>query len=140
MPSVPTNQPNDWREARRMQAWAFHQLGWSQYKIAEALGVSQSAVSQWLTAVRESGNVSALRRRPPSGRKAFLTAEQFAQLPLLLARGATAFGFSANNWTTRRVALVIQQQFGVCYHPGHVSRLLNQHCPGWQQREKAEER
>jgi len=122
-----------------MQAWALHQLGWSQYRIAAALGVSQSAVSQWFTAVRESGNVSALRRRPPSGRQALLTAEQFAQLPSLLARGAAAFGFTANNWTTRRVALVIQAQFGVCYHPGHVSRLLNQHCPGWQLWEKEEE-
>jgi len=139
MPSVSTNQPNDWRETRRMQAWAFHQLGWSQYRIAEALGVSQSAVSQWFTAVRESGDVNALRRRPPAGRQAWLTAEQFAQLPLLLARGAAAFGFTANKWTARRVALVIQQQFGVCYHPGHVSRILNQYCPGWQQREKEEE-
>lgn len=84
--------------------------------------------------------MNALRRHPPAGRQAFLTAEQFAQLPLLLARGAESFGFAKNRWTTRRVALVIQQQFSVCYHPGHVSRLLNQYCPGWQQREKEEER
>jgi len=139
MPSVPTNQPTDWREARRMQAWGLRQLGWSQYRIAEALGVSQSAVSQWLIAVREGGGIRALRRHPPAGRKAFLTDEQFAQLPLLLARGTESFGFAENKWTTRRVALVIQQQFGVSYHHGHVSRILNQYCPGWQKREKEEE-
>jgi transposase len=27
-------------------------------------------------------------------------------------------------WTTERVAVLIHQQFGVSYHPAHVSRLL----------------
>jgi transposase len=136
MSSMPAIQPTDWREERRMQAWALHQLGWSQYRIAAALGVSQSAVSQWLTSARDSGGVSALRRHQATGRKAFLTNEQFAQLPLSLARGAESFGFADNKWTTWRVAIVIQQRFGVSYHPGHVSRILKQYCPGWQNREK----
>jgi transposase len=136
MSSVPAIQPTDWREERRMKAWELHQMGWSQHRIAAALGVSQSAVSQWLKYARNRGGVSALRRHQAPGRKAFLTDEQFAQLPLLLARGAESFGFAGNKWTTRRVASVIQQRFGVSYHPGHVSRILKQRCPGWRKMER----
>jgi transposase len=80
--------------------------------------------------------VDALRRHPAPGQRAKLTNEQFAQLPLLLSRGAESFGFRGDKWTTRRVAAVIQQIFGVSYHPGHVSRLLQQHFPGWRDTKK----
>jgi transposase len=46
---------NDWREARRFRAWELHQKGWSQVRIAEALGVTPGAVSQWLKPAREEG-------------------------------------------------------------------------------------
>ena len=58
-----------------------------------------------------------------------LTAEQRAQLPALLAHGAEAYGFLGDLWTTKRVASVIRREFGVRYHPAHVSRLLRQ--IGW---------
>jgi len=45
-------------------------------------------------------------------------------LPRLLARGARAHGYATDLWTTKRVATVITREFGVHYHPAHVSRLL----------------
>ena len=68
--------------------------------------------------------VEALRHQPPPGATPKLSPEQRAQLPGLLARGAEAFGFRGKVWTTKRVAQMIQQQFGVSYHPAHCSRLL----------------
>jgi transposase len=47
--------PTNWKEARRLQAWHLKQQGWSQRQIAEALGVSEGAVSQWMTRAREAG-------------------------------------------------------------------------------------
>ena len=124
--------PPDWRESRRWQAWELHQQGWSQDRIAQALGVTQGAVSQWIRRVRDSsGDVNALRRHPAPGRQPALTDEQFAQLPALLAQGAEAFGFQGDRWTTQRVGAVLNLVFGVSYHPAHVSRLLRKHCPGW---------
>jgi predicted transcriptional regulator len=41
-------QKQDWREARRYRAWELKQQGWKQKDIAQALGVSEAAVSQWL--------------------------------------------------------------------------------------------
>jgi transposase len=45
-------------------------------------------------------------------------------LPELVAQGAQAHGFRGDVWTCERVAIVIRKEFGVSYHPAHVSRLL----------------
>jgi transposase len=121
----PQQQLNEWR---RLRAWALHQDGWSGRAIAQALGVTPGAVSQWLKRAREGGP-AALRHRLPPGSAARLSSEQQAQLPTLLAYGAEAYGFLGDVWTSKRVAAVIQQEFGVVYHRAHVSRLLRQ--IGW---------
>jgi len=115
----------NWREERRMQAWKLHEQGWKQKDIATALGVTEGAVSQWFKKAREQG-VEALKHQPPPGATPKLSAEQRAQLPSLLRQGAEAFGFRGQVWTTARVAQMIEQQFGVKYHPAHCSRLLRQ--------------
>lgn len=120
--------PKDWREARRLRAWELQQQGWKQNKIAEALGVTDGAVSQWLARARAEG-VEGLRTRTSPGAPVRLSVEQRAQLPALLARGAPAFGFIGDVWTRARVAEVIKRQFGVAYHPDHVGRLLR--AVGW---------
>jgi len=102
--------------------------GWSQQKIAEALGVTAGAVSQWVRRGREGGE-EALKSRPRPGAAPKLTAEQRAQIPLLLAQGAEAFGFRGDVWTAKRVATVIRRAFGVRYHPNHVGKLLR--SAGW---------
>jgi transposase len=118
----------EWREERRLRAWTLKAKGWSQQKIAEALGVTGGAVSQWMRRGREGG-VEALKRRPRPGPMPKLTVEQRARLPELLAQGAEAFGFRGDVWTAKRVATVIQREFGVRYHPNHVGKLLR--AAGW---------
>jgi transposase len=118
----------DWREARRERAWDLKQKGWKQKDIAEALGVSTGAVSQWLKRAEEKGP-EALRRQPRQGAIPRLTADQLAQLAALLKRGAEAFGFQGEVWTQPRGAALIQAQFGVAYHPAHGGRLLKR--LGW---------
>lgn len=117
-----------WREGRRLRAWQLHRMGWAQSHIAEALGVTQGAVSQWLKRAAPGG-VEALHAHPPPGRTPLLSPAHLAQLEDLLMQGAEAFGFRGELWTRRRVAHLIQEQFGVSYHPGHVSRILMQ--IGW---------
>jgi transposase len=66
-----------------MQAWHLKQQGWSQRQLAEAMGVSEGAVSQWMTRARHGGS-EALRRRPPPGAPRRLSPDQLARLPELL--------------------------------------------------------
>src|SRR6478736_6670055 len=123
-----TGRAKEWREERRLRAWALKAQGWSQQKIAEALGVTAGAVSQWMRRGREGGE-EALKSRPRPGAEPKLRAEQRAQIPVLLARGAEAFGFRGDVWTAKRVATVIRKEFEVRYHPSHVGKLLR--AAGW---------
>src|SRR6266542_1192604 len=115
--------PSSWREGRRLRAWDLAELGWKPCRIAEALGVTAGAVSQWFKRARQAGE-AALCDRPRPGRLSRLTTEQHQRVPELLGRGAEAFGFVGERWTRERVAEVVRREFGVSYHPAHISRLL----------------
>jgi transposase len=118
-----SSQTTDWREGRRLRAWELKQQGWNQREIARALGVTEGAVSQWMKRGHQGG-VEALRKRTSPGAPPRLSEEQRAHLKELLAQGAPAHGFRGDVWTCERVAEVIRKEFGVVYHPAHVSRLL----------------
>jgi len=118
-----SKEATDWREGRRLRAWELKKEGWPQQRIAEALGVSKGAVSQWMKRGRQGG-AEALKRQPAPGATPRLSDEQRARLPELLASGAPAHGFRGEVWTCERVAEVIRRELGVGYHPAHVSRLL----------------
>lgn len=112
-----------WKEDWRMRGWELHKSGWKQKAIAEALGVAESTVSAWVRK-GNAGGLEALRNQPGRGRRAKLSAAQRKQLPELLQRGAESYGFRGNLWTNPRVAQVIFREFGISYHPAHVSRIL----------------
>ncbi len=112
-----------WKEARRLQALALKQQGWKQTEIAEALGVTDGAVSQWMQVVDEHGAV-ALLAQPHPGRPPELSAERKTVLPDYLAHGAEAYGFRGDVWTCERIAKVNEWEWGVSYHRSHVARLL----------------
>jgi transposase len=114
---------SDWKEARRFRGLELVQEGWSQQDVAEALGVSQGAVSQWVNATDLIGP-QALLARPHTGAPPRLSPVQREQLLAYLAQGAEAYGFRGAVWTCARVGVVIEQEFGVQYHKAHVARLL----------------
>jgi transposase len=118
----------DWKEWRRMRAVKLKREGWSQREIAAALGVSDPAVSHWL-AIAERDGVDALRSHPAAGPVPRLTAEQRRLIPEFLWHGPEAYGFRGQVWTCARIALVLEEEFGVRYHKDHVGRLLKE--LGW---------
>jgi transposase len=128
MTALRSQQATNWREGRRLRAWELFQEGWPQQRIAEALGVSKGAVSQWLSRAKAQGP-QALRHCKPPGRHSKLTHQQRLQLLELLAQGAEALGFPGDVWTQPRVAQVIRRHFGVQYHPSQVGRILK--ACGW---------
>jgi transposase len=75
-------------------------------------------------ACQRKGRASLETQEPPPGAPPRLSEDKRARLPELLAQGAQAHGFRADVWTCERVAIVIRREFGVSYHPAHVSRLL----------------
>jgi transposase len=120
-----TNEQREWQRRRAFTLW---QHGWWQKDIARALGVSEGAVSGWIKRGREGGE-EALKTRSRPGPTLRLIAEQRAQVPELLARGAEAWGYRGDVWTCRRIADIIQRTFGVRYSAEHIRRLLQ--TAGW---------
>jgi transposase len=111
------------REVRRFRALALKEQGWKQAKIAEELGVTPGAVSQWLKRAREEGRDS-LYSRKGGGPKPRLEETEIQRLPELLAPGPQAYGFRGNSWTRSRIIAVIQQVYGVQFSHGHIGRIM----------------
>jgi transposase len=120
---MPKDKSTTWKEERRKRAWALYQTSWKQKDIAEALGVPQDAVSQWIKRGRTSGEAG-LTEQPNSGAPMRLSAADRQKLPGLLERGAESFGFRDELWICARVGKLIEREFGVRYHPAHFSRIL----------------
>src|SRR5215207_7152856 len=120
-----SKEATDWREGRRLRAFELKQQGWSQQEIADALGVSKGAVSQWMKRARQGG-VQALKRQAAPGAPPRLSEEQRARVPEILERGAEAYGFRGELWTCERIAEVIRREFNVSYHKDHVGRVLKE--------------
>jgi transposase len=114
-----------WKEARRLQALSLKRKAWKQIRIAEALGVTEAAVSQWFSTL-DKHDATDLLARPHTGRPPELTHEQKNLIPDLLSHGAEAYGFRGDVWTNPRVAKVIEWEWAVVYHRSHVARLLKE--------------
>lgn len=115
--------PHDWREWRRLRAVQLKQQGWYQRDIATALDASEESISRWLARARHGG-LDALRAHPAPGRPPKLSLAQKHMIPEFLWHGPEAYGSRGQVWTRARIARVIEDEFGVCYHKGHVGRLL----------------
>ncbi len=92
-------------------------------EIAKTLRVSLSGVSKWLKIYSEKG-VDGLLEGRRSGRPGFLSDLDKILLCDIIDSGPIAYGYVSGLWTSIRIADVIEQEFGVRYHPGHVRKLL----------------
>src|SRR5262249_402661 len=95
----------DWKEQRRWRARELKREGWTHEAVAEALGVTKGAGSQWMQRVADQGE-EGLRARPHLGARSKLTAEQKHRLPDCLSHGADAYGFRGEFWDRARVGEV----------------------------------
>jgi transposase len=120
--------PSDWKEQRRLRALALKRAGWTHEEVAEALGVSKGAVSQWMRRVAAAGE-KGLRTHHHPGAIPKLTPAQQHRLPDLLSPGAEAYGFRGEFWNSARVREVIRHEFQVSYHKHYIARLLR--ALGW---------
>jgi transposase len=117
--------PADGLEWRRFRALHLKRQGWARHDIAEALGVSLVSVSRWFARAR-AGGLDALRAHPSPGPPPKLPAAQKRLIPEFLWHGAEAYGFRGEVWSCARIAQVIEEEFGVRYHKGHVGKLLRE--------------
>jgi transposase len=92
-------------------------------ELAKILQVPRSKVSEWLQRYQTEG-VDGLLEGYRSGRPSELTEQQRQQLGDILDSGPVAYGLDSGIWISPMIAWVIEEEFGVQYHPGHVRKLL----------------
>jgi transposase len=121
----PAGVPRDFDalEKRRFQAIQLLERGLSQSEIARQVRVVRQSVARWVQQYRAQGK-SALRKAGRAGRKPRLSVKQRQQLEKLLVAGPERLGYETPLWTCPRVAHLIEQEFAVHYHEGHVWKIL----------------
>jgi len=110
-------------ERRRRHAVELLKKGLNLSAAAKKIGCSVSSVFLWRQTFQKKGE-QGLKPKPVPGRPPKLLGRQRKALTRILLKGALNFGYPTELWTQRRVAEVIEQQFGICYHPHHVWRVL----------------
>lgn len=111
-------------EERRKEAVRQLRAGARVVDVCREFGVSKTAVLKWKRAASDGG-LRALRATPQHVPQSRLTDRQKQQLKAILCKGASQCGYPTDLWTCARIAEVIKQEFGIDYHPGHVSRILH---------------
>ncbi|WP_114189494.1 winged helix-turn-helix domain-containing protein [Microvirga aerophila] len=94
--------------------------------MARQLGVSRASVCRWAATHAQEGG-RGLQARSITGRPPRLDEKAWARLGRLLDRGAMAAGFATERWTLKRIAALIEREFGVRYHPRYLERPLKAH-------------
>jgi transposase len=110
-------------EDRRRRALALVDSGCTLNEAARRIGCSSSSVVYWFHARRQGGE-KALRVRFSSGRPRKLTPQQERRLIQLLVQGPLQRGYRTNVWTSKRIAQLIKEEFGISYHSNHIGRLM----------------
>ena len=110
-------------EQRRLTAIKLFAEEFNNSEIGRRLKVCNQTVSRWRKQYA-SGGKAALRKAGRAGRKPRLTAADQQRLAELLKQGPERLGYETPLWTCWRVAHLIEQEFDITYHAGHVWKLL----------------
>ena len=114
-----------YRVARRLHAVLLNHDGYTSGQIATLLKAVRSSVSEWLRNYEQFGYEGLLEGHRP-GRPPELTMAQKQTLADIVDSGPVAYGFLSGVWTSPMITRLIQEEFGVRYHSGHVRKLLHE--------------
>ena len=117
-------QDGAYRVAKRIHAVVLNADGRTSGEVAHILKAPRSKVSEWFSNYEAYG-VEGLLEGYRSGRPARLNEEQKTTLTDIVESGPVAYGFDCGVWTSPMVGRVIEEEFDVTYHPGHVRKLLH---------------
>ena len=112
-------------ERRRLEGLKLLRQGFNQSEVARRVKVCSQTVSRWAKSVAEHGE-KALKAAGRAGRLPLLDSRQRQHLVNRLLEGPEKLGYDTPLWTCPRVADLIEREFGVHYHAGHVWKLLRQ--------------
>jgi transposase len=124
-------------ERRRRRAVELVEQGESPTVVARILGVRTASIHRWRRMAQKPHGLDA---RPLPGPTSRLSPYHLRKLERLLRQGAKKHGWPNELWTADRVARLIQQRFGVSFHPEHVRKILKRRLNWTSQKPKRKAR
>lgn len=112
-------------ERRRELAVARVSEGCAQEDVAAFLKIHPGSLSRWVRIARDGG-AAALKAKPTPGRPRKLTARQEKAVLSWMGKSPTHFGFPDELWTSRRLASLIEERFGVHFNSNYLVEWLTQ--------------
>lgn len=112
---------------------------WSVQKAKEGVPVPEiaaffnkgvSTVYQWIAMADEQG-LDALDRTY-SQRQGKLPEEAWQQVERIISESALDHGFDEDYWSLPRIQILIEREFEVSYHQGHLSKIMKRRGFSWQ--------
>lgn len=111
------------RLIKRIHALLYILEGYAVAEVADILGLSEQTIRNYIKSFILKGLDSLVYKRPP-GRPAKLTKTQRKELAKLIEEGPEEAGYDCGCWDTALIQDLIQDRFGVEYHPRYVAELL----------------
>lgn len=110
---------------KRLQGGELILKGLDDGEIAFILDVDHSSVWRWRQKLRENNDdISCLARKKGSGRPPGLSDDEKQRLKDIILAGAVEAGYPSQRWTSRNVADVIRDEFGVEMTSRNVRHIL----------------
>ncbi|MFH2050709.1 MAG: IS630 family transposase, partial [bacterium] len=113
------------RVSMRIQSIIMSIEKYSPSQIANHLKVNRTTVPPWINnwnRYKEEGLLEGHR----SGRKSELSEKNLSKLYDIVESGPVSYGLNTGVWTSDLITEIIDNEFNVTYHPGHVRKLLKQ--------------
>lgn len=113
-------------EHRRIEAVRLYKRDHSLSDIGRLLHVSRQAVHKWVRKYSHAGQ-SALTATIATGRPGKTAKDELSQaLAQLIEKGAQAYGYPVDAWTTATLRDVLKKTLHVSYHRDHIRKLMHQ--------------
>jgi transposase len=110
-------------QRRRLLAVQRVSEGYTAEEVADFLGVAPRSVHRWLAAFRGRG-AAGLTARPAPGRPAKLSSTQEKVVRRWLTDPPAEHGFATDLWTSARLARLIEEVWGIHFHPDSLTVWL----------------
>src|ERR1700745_1753263 len=110
-------------EKRRFAAMHLLEEGLNQSEVARRVKVARPTVARWAQERRSKGK-RALKKAGRAAPRPLLKDKERKRLVERLLEGPERLGYETPLWTCPRVAHLIEQEFGILYHKGHVWKIL----------------
>jgi len=109
--------------AKRIQGLLLVSAGMEERKAARIVKVGRRTLQEWISKYRRGG-LAALEKGPYPGRSPKLTKAQFEELGRIIEQGPESAGLGSDVWTAPLAVDLVNNLFGVNYHPDHMRKIL----------------